>query len=103
MKEDELNGDAGPRFTFGTRRIEVAAALLEHVDEKLLHGAVAPGFSVELVKNRGENFGDFEFVEAAAAHGVADVDAFGRGSGGRGDGSGGAGGRFCDRVASTVP
>jgi hypothetical protein len=89
----------GGRVTFAVRRIEVAAAFLEDVDEELLHAAAVLGiFAAELIDHNGEGARYFVFVEAGAAHGFADADA--RGMRGRrgariecGDGQGGRCGR----------
>ena len=61
----------------GLRRVEVAAAFFEDVDEELLHSSCVFGiFAVaEFVDDAGEGAGYFVFVEAGAAHGVADADA----------------------------
>ncbi len=61
----------------GLRGVEVTAAFFEDVDEELLDAAgVFGSFAVaELVDDDGEGAGHFVFVEAGAAHGVADADA----------------------------
>ena len=73
----------------------MAAAFFEDVDEELLDAAgVFGGFAVaEFVDDDGEGAGDFVFVEAGAAHGVADADARRRRGGYRlsGDRRGGTG------------
>ena len=71
MRWDGLGG------ALGLWRVEVAAAFFEDVDEELLHSSCVFGiFAVaEFVDDAGEGAGHFVFVEAAAAHGVADADA----------------------------
>jgi len=60
----------------------MAAALLEDVDEELLHAAAVLGiFAAELIDHNGEGARYFVFVEAGAAHGFA--DAYARGMCGR--------------------
>ncbi len=74
----------------GLRGVEVAAAFFEDVDEELLDAAGVFGAVAEFVDDAGEGAGHFVFVEAGAAHGVADADARRRrgGDGARGDGCG---------------
>jgi hypothetical protein len=61
----------------GLWRVEVAAAFFEDVDEELLDSScVFGGFAVaEFVDDDSEGARHFVFVEAGAAHGVADADA----------------------------
>ena len=58
----------------GLWRVEVAAAFFEDVDEELLHASCVFVAVAEFVDDAGESAGHFVFVEAAAAHGVADAD-----------------------------
>ena len=76
MNHDDLRG-GGWGGALGLRGVEVAAAFFEDVDEELLHSScVFGGFAVaEFVDDDGEGAGHFVFVEAGAAHGVADADA----------------------------
>ena len=71
-----MHGDCGGG-ALGLRGVEVTAAFFEDVDEELLDAAgVFGSFAVaELVDDDGEGAGHFVFVEAGAAHGVADADA----------------------------
>ena len=61
----------------GLWRVEVAAAFFEDVDEELLDAAGVFGSLAvtEFVNDAVEGARDFVFVEAGAAHGVADADA----------------------------
>jgi hypothetical protein len=62
----------------GLWRVEVAAAFFEDVDEELLDASCVFVAVAEFVDDAGEGAGHFVFVEAAAAHGVADANARGR-------------------------
>ena len=59
----------------GLWRVEVAAAFFEDVDEELLNASGVFVAVAELVDDASEGARHFVFVEAAAAHGVADADA----------------------------
>ena len=76
VNHDDLRG-GGWGGALGLRGVEVAAAFFEDVDEELLHSScVFGGFAVaEFVDDDGEGARHFVFVEAGAAHGVADADA----------------------------
>ena len=87
MNHGDVNG-GGWGGALGLRRVEVAAAFFEDVDEELLHSSCVFVAVAKLVEDAGEGTGDFVFVEAGAAHGVADADA--RRRRGR-DGAGGDG------------
>ena len=79
VNHDDLRG-GGWVGALGLWRVEVAAAFFEDVDEELLDAAgVFGGFAVaEFVDDDGEGARHFVFVEAGAAHGVADADARGQ-------------------------
>ena len=76
MNHGDVHG-GGWRGALGLRRVEVAAAFFEDVDEELLHSSCVFGiFAVaEFVDDAGEGARHFVFVEAAAAHGFADADS----------------------------
>jgi hypothetical protein len=59
--------------------VEVAAAFFEDVDEELLDSSCVFGAVAEFVDDAGEGARHFVFIEAGAAHGVADADARRRG------------------------
>ena len=74
MNHGDVHGGAWGG-ALGLRGVEVAAAFFEGVDEELLDAAGVFGAVTEFVDDAGEGAGHFVFVEAGAAHGVADADA----------------------------
>ena len=74
MNHGDVHG-GGWGGALGLRRVEVAAAFFEDVDEELLHSSCVFGAVAEFVNDAGERARHLIFVEAAAAHGFADADA----------------------------
>ena len=74
MNHGDVQGGGGGG-ALGLWGVEVAAAFFEDVDEELLHSSCVFGAVAEFVDDAGEGASDFVFVEAGAAHGVADADA----------------------------